>query len=133
MKRKSQILSARLRKRFFTLHARCGGMRLLLFLLLFLPLSLHAQITGYIIDAATGDSTPFASAIHKGHGGAVGSKINGHYSIPRHNGWQLTFSSVGYEPKVITINASTPSKLNIKLKPDTKMLKEVTVRSKKQR
>ena len=133
MKRKSQILSARLRKRFFTLHARCGGMRLLLFLLLFLPLSLHAQITGYIIDAANGDSIPFASAIYKGHGVAVVSKINGHYSIPRHNGWQLTFSSVGYAPKVITINASTPSKLNIKLKPDTKMLKEVTVRSKKQR
>ena len=96
-------------------------------------LPVKAQLRGYIIDDATGDSIPYASAIYKGHGVAVASNINGRYSIPRHEGWVLTFSAVGYTSKDISITASTKQTLNVRLKPDTKMLKEVTVKSKKQR
>ena len=55
----------------------------------------------------------------------------GEYTIERHNGWQLTFTAVGYKPKTITINASTPEVLNVKLKPDTRQLAEVVVKSKR--
>ena len=96
-------------------------------------LPVKAQLRGYIIDDATGDSIPYASAIYKGHGVAVASNINGRYSIPRHEGWVLTFSAVGYTSQDISITASTKQTLNVRLKPDTKMLKEVTVKSKKQR
>ncbi|MDD6895146.1 MAG: DUF5686 family protein [Prevotellaceae bacterium] len=96
-------------------------------------LPLHAQLTGYIIDDQTGDSIPYASAIYRGHGVAVASNINGHFRIARHNGWVLTFSAIGYVSKSITIDAKTKNTFNVKLKPDTKTLKEVTIKSKKTR
>ena len=102
-----------------------------LLLLLFVALPLKAQISGYIIDDATGDSIPYASVIYRGHNVAVASNLSGHYTIERHNGWQLTFSSVGYLPQTVTIGPKTKSRLDIRLKPDTRSLKEVTVRSKR--
>lgn len=94
-------------------------------------LQLNAQISGYIIDGATGDSIPYASVIYRGHNVAVASNLSGYYTIERHDGWQLTFSSVGYEPQTVTIGPKTKGRLDIKLKPDTRKLKEVTVRAKR--
>ena len=96
-------------------------------------LPLRAQLSGYIIDDETGDSIPYASAIYRGHGVAVASNINGHFRIARHNGWVLTFSAIGYVSKTMTITANTKNTFNVKLKPDTKTLKEVTIKSKKTR
>ena len=101
-------------------------------LLLLMTTVLHAQqITGVIIDDETGDSIPYASVVYKGHQVAVASNIDGRYSIARHNGWVLSFSAVGYAAKFITVNANLKNKLNVRLRPDTKLLKEVTVRAKK--
>ena len=94
-------------------------------------LPLNAQISGYVIDDATGDSIPYASVIYRGHNVAVASNLSGHYTIERHNGWQLTFSSVGYEPQTVAIGPQTKARLDIRLKPDTRTLKEVTVRAKR--
>ncbi len=105
---------------------------MLLFLLLAV-LPLRAQISGYVIDGETGDSIPYASVIYKGHNVAVASNLGGYFTIARHDGWQLTFSAVGYVQKTITVNASTKSKLTVKLKPDTRSLKEVTVKTKRRR
>ncbi|MGN1262849.1 MAG: DUF5686 family protein, partial [Prevotella sp.] len=97
-----------------------------------LPLNAQ-QLSGYIIDDATGDSIPYASAVYRGHNVAVASNINGRYSIARHNGWQLTFSAVGYIEQTITIDANTKNILNVRLKTDSRTLKEVTVKAKRQR
>ena len=96
-------------------------------------LPMKAQLRGYIIDEATGDSIPYASAIYRGHNVAVASNINGQFTIARHEGWVLTFSAVGYVSKSITISASTKQNFNVKLKPDTKALKEVVVKTKRRR
>ncbi|MGN0281450.1 MAG: DUF5686 family protein [Prevotella sp.] len=106
---------------------------LILIVLMLVALPLHAQLSGYIIDDETGDSIPYASAIYRGHGVAVASNINGHFRIARHNGWVLTFSAIGYVSKTMTITANTKNTFNVKLKPDTKTLKEVTIKSKKAR
>ena len=45
----------------------------------------------------------------------------------------LIFSAIGYVSKSITINSNTKNNFNVKLKPDTKTLKEVTIKSKKAR
>ena len=105
----------------------------LLLLLLTMVLPMKAQLRGYIIDEATGDSIPYASAIYRGHNVAVASNINGQFTIARHEGWVLTFSAVGYVSKSITITASTKQNFNVKLKPDTKALKEVVVKTKRKR
>jgi len=92
---------------------------------------IHAQISGEILDANDGGPIPYASAIYRGNKVAVSSNAQGRFTIERHTGWRLTVSSVGYVPQVINITSSTPSHLVIRLKPDTKQLKEVTVKSKR--
>ena len=91
----------------------------------------HAQISGYVTDAETGDSIPYASVVYKGHHVAVVSNGEGHYTIARHEGWNITFSAVGYKPRIISVTAKTKAKLNIALKPDKQQLSEVTVKAKR--
>ena len=89
------------------------------------------HISGTITDAETGDSIPFASVVYKGHNVAVVSDINGHYSIARHQGWNITFSAVGYKSRIVQIGPKTKARLNIKLKTDRQQLAEVTVKAKR--
>ncbi len=96
-------------------------------------LPLRAQLSGSIVDDATGESIPFASVVYQGHNVASVANIEGRYKIERHNGWQLTFSSVGYKSQTVDISSGVHSPLDIRLKSDTKMLKEVTVKTKRSR
>jgi len=100
-----------------------------------MTMSVWAQhvITGQIVDAKTGEPIPFASAQYLGHGVGVASDIDGNFTIVRHNGWQLTFTSVGYVSHTVQINSSIKSVLKIGLKTDNRMLKEVTIKTKRGR
>ena len=91
-----------------------------------------AQITGEIYDEE-GYPIPLASAIYKGHHVAEASDIDGKFTIARHNGWELTFSSVGFMPQTITVGPNTPSHLKIVLKEDSRSLKEVVIKQKRER
>ena len=103
--------------------------------MMLMTLSVWAQhmITGQIVDAKTGEPIPFASAQYMGHGVGVASDVDGNFSIARHNGWQLTFTSVGYVSHTVAINSGIKSVMKISLKADNKMLKEVTIKTKRQR
>ena len=103
--------------------------------MLLLTLGALAQhtISGQIVDAKTGEPIPFASAQYLGHGVGVASDIDGNFSIARHNGWQLTFTSVGYVSHTVQINSGIKSVIKIALKTDNKMLKEVTIKTKRGR
>ena len=97
-----------------------------------MALNANAQkIHGVIVDAENGDTLLYPSASYKGHHVAVSGNAMGEYAIERHNGWQLTFSAVGYKSKTINVTSATTVKLDVKLKPDTKQLKEVVVKSKR--
>ena len=74
-----------------------------------------------------------ASVVYKGHNVAVISSVNGYYSIARHEGWNMTFSAVGYKSRIVPVNNKTKVRMNIKLQPDKQMLAEVTVKSKSSR
>ena len=91
-----------------------------------------AQITGEIYDE-DGYPIPLASAIYRGHHVAEASDMDGKFTIARHNGWELTFSSVGFMPQTITVGPNTPSHLKIILKEDSRSLKEVVVKQKRER
>ena len=102
------------------------------FFLLAVTMTVNAQkISGVVVDAETGDTLLYPSASYKPHHVAVSGNAMGAHTIQRHNGWQLTFSAVGYKSKTVNVTASTPSVLNVKLKPDTKQLSEVVVKSKR--
>ena len=100
-------------------------------LLLFCLPVMAQQITGKITDAETGEIIPYASVVYKGHNVAVISNIDGIYHISRHQGWKITFSAVGYQSQVVTVNEKMDNPLDIALKPDRQQLAEVTVSAKK--
>ena len=93
--------------------------------------TLAQQISGVVTDSQTGDTLLYPSASYKGNHVAVSGDAQGRYRIERHNGWYLTFSAVGYQSKRILINEKTPSRLDVKLKPDSKQLNEVVIKEKR--
>ena len=106
---------------------------IILLMSLCLPTQAQGLLSGYVIDAQTKDSIPMASVVYKAQKEAVISSIEGRYTIQKRVGWALTFSAVGYVPQTIQITDRTPTHLDVRLKPDTKMLLGVTVRAKRQR
>ena len=95
--------------------------------------SAMAQIRGVVIDAQTGDTILYPSATYKGHQIAVSGDARGQFTIDRHDGWLLTISAVGYQSKEYTIKEGSAAFLNVKLKPDTRTLKGVVVKSRRNR
>lgn len=91
------------------------------------------QINGVVIDENTGERIPFASAQYKKSKVAVSGNAQGEFSISRLDGKYLTFSAVGYKSLRILIGSNTPLNMRIPLKPDTKTLDEVKVKSKRKR
>lgn len=103
-------------------------------LLLMIVAGASAQkITGVVVDAHTGDSIPMAGVVYRTHHVMVAADHRGCFSIDRHNGWKLFFTAVGYKTQSINVSSKTKNHLVIKLKPDTKMLNEVVVKSKRSR
>lgn len=100
--------------------------------MMFLHLSAQ-NMTGVVSDAETGECIPYASVVYKGHHVAVVADIEGRYSIARHNGWTITYSAVGYIAQDVTISEGDNSRMNIKLKPDNRQLKQVTIHAKRGR
>lgn len=105
----------------------------ILLLFLWLSAGARAQITGVVTDALTGDTIAYPSASYKGHHMAVSGDAQGRFSIERHEGWVLTISAVGYQSKEFTVKANSPLTMAVKLKPDTRTLKEVVVKTKRNR
>lgn len=101
-------------------------------LLLIFSLAIDAQtIRGVVVDEETGDSIPHPGLQYKKGKVVVSGGSDGSFSIPRLNDEYLTVSAVGYKTLQILIGPNTPARMRITLKPDTKRLKEVTVRGKK--
>ena len=105
----------------------------ILLLFLWLSAAAQAQITGVVTDVLTGDTIAYPSASYKGHHMAVSGDAKGRFSIEHHEGWVLTVSAVGYQSKEFTMKANSPLTMAVKLKPDTRTLKEVVVRTKRNR
>lgn len=92
-----------------------------------------AQITGYVTDEESGDTISFATISYRNLKVHSVADADGYFKIARHNGQMLTVTAVGYATKTITVNSATGDRLNIKMKADTKMLQNVTVKAKRQR
>lgn len=94
-------------------------------------MTVFAQLKGEVVDAITGECIPMAGVVYRSHNVMVAADIQGKFSIQRHNGWTLFITAVGYKTQQFVVSAKTPSYLVIKMKPDTKQLNEVVVKSKK--
>ena len=89
-------------------------------------------INGHIVDEESGENVPFVTVQYKGQNLVAISGLDGRFVIRRQKGMKLTFSAVGYKTKTIDVDNDT-DKLFVSLKPDTKALKEVTVKKKRTR
>lgn len=102
-------------------------------LLMFAMNVMGQKITGVIIDSSTGDSLSLAGVTYKDRKVSAIADLDGVFSIARINGATLTFSCMGFKEENVNITKATPSRLTIKLKPDTKNLQEVVVKAEKRR
>ena len=113
------------------MFARTYRIVLLLMMMAFsLPSHTQEMITGYVIDDQAGDSIGFITVQYKGQKITTMADHRGYFSIPKHVGWKLTFSGVGYKTRTVAIGPNS-HRLLVALKPDMKTLGEVTVRSKR--
>ena len=102
-------------------------------LLMFTINVMGQKIIGVIIDSSTGDSLSLAGVTYKDRKVSAIADLDGVFSIARINGATLTFSCMGFKEENVNITKATPSRLTIKLKPDTKNLQEVVVKAEKRR
>lgn len=104
---------------------------LIVLLLAIIQTATAQELTGIIVDAASGDSIPFASVQYKREGISMSSDGAGRFSITRKNGSYITFSAMGYQSLRVLIDSNTPKSMRITLKQDTRHLEGVTVKSKR--
>ena len=104
---------------------------LIIFFLSVVQFATAQVLTGVVIDDATGDSISFAGVQYKKERISASCDVNGRFRIARRNGSYITFSAMGYQSKQILVSAGTSSPITIKLKPDTRHLEGVTIKSKR--
>ena len=85
----------------------------------------------YVVDWQTGDSIPYANAVYRNLKLGASSDANGHLSIARKVGEQLTITAVGYKPRNIKITAHTSRELKVTLIADSKQLQGIVVKAKR--
>ena len=85
----------------------------------------------YVVDWQTGDSIPYANAVYRNLKLGALSDADGHFSIARKVGEQLTITAVGYKPRHIKITAHTSRELKVTLIADSKQLQEIVVKAKR--
>ena len=85
----------------------------------------------YVVDWQTGDSIPYANAVYRNLKLGASSDANGHFSIARKVGEQLTITAIGYKPRHIKITAHTTRELKVTLIADSKQLQGIVVKAKR--
>ncbi len=95
----------------------------------------HAQkftLNGYISDSLSGEALTSASVTIKEVGKSISANQYGFYSLTLSQGnYQLIFSYIGYQPKVVEINLVKNVSQNIALEPVSSIINEVTVSARK--
>ena len=105
----------------------CKRLLLLLFFSAISFVNAFAQqltITGTVTDSK-GEPIPAASVQLKGTQQGINTTIDGKYSIKATSGQVLTFKSVGFDPKEVTVGAN--SVINVTLADANAQLNEVVV------
>ncbi|MBQ8889354.1 MAG: carboxypeptidase-like regulatory domain-containing protein, partial [Bacteroidaceae bacterium] len=108
-----------------------------LFLVFFLSIlclnQIFAQIKGVVTDAETGEPIPYLNVFYEGKGVGTITDMDGRFEVQKMVAWkELTFSSVGYETKIVPITYNTNT-LEVKMKLLDHTLDEVVVKPKREK
>ncbi|MCH5175033.1 MAG: carboxypeptidase-like regulatory domain-containing protein [Prevotellaceae bacterium] len=106
-----------------------------LLLLFFVASSLHAQVTGKVIDSKTREPLDYVNVFYEGKNTGEQTDENGRFVIKEDSTWkELTISSMGYQTQKIKLKDFGRNKdITVRLVPDAKTLSGVTVSAKKAR
>ena len=96
-----------------------------------IAMSASAQLKGVVVDSYTGETIVSPTIKYTDKGIAVVGDEDGRFEIDRIEGEQIVISAVGYKQQKVNVRRDTPEEQVYKLKPDTKHLDEVVVKSKK--
>ena len=89
---------------------------------------------GTVIDAQSSESIPFAGIILLNSNAKTVTDIDGVFSFSTDvTSLKIKVSSVGYQTETFQISSNKANSLTIKLKPDTKLLEEVVIKSGKRK
>ena len=89
-------------------------------------------ISGYIIDAVTGETLIGATLSVKGNSRGINSNQYGFYSLTLEDGiYTIVTSYIGYGSEMITIDMKADTLLNFKIYPGTRLSEEVILTAKK--
>ncbi len=105
-------------------------------LITFLTFAFEAKaqkVNGIVVDAQSGQGLPYVNVFYDGKGVGAMSDVKGNFTVPYHKGWtQLSFSSVGFKKKIVTISGPT-SGLVVKLDMEVHAIKGVSVSGKRKK
>ena len=92
------------------------------------------MIRGIVYDDTTNEGLPFASLIYKGTTIGTSTDMNGSFSLPvPEQESTLEVSYLGYTTQKIRILPNSSRQLNIRLKPESIALEEITIKPGKER
>ncbi len=92
------------------------------------------SVRGAVTDAKTGDPLPFVTVLFEGTSVGKNTDFNGQYILETNQATaKLKFTLLGYKPQIKTIAVGESQIISVKLTPETKELKEVSVKGEKQR
>lgn len=105
------------------------------FLLLCSVLTMHAQVTGKVIDSKTREPLDYVNVYYEGKNVGEQTEEDGTFVIKEDSTWkELTISTMGYQMQTVRLKDFGKNKnLTIRLIPDSKTLSGVTVSAKKTR
>lgn len=105
------------------------------FLLLCSVLTMHAQVTGKVIDSKTREPLDYVNVYYEGKNVGEQTEEDGTFVIKEDSTWkELTISTMGYQMQTVRLKDFGKNKnLTIRLVPDSKTLSGVTVSAKKTR
>lgn len=97
---------------------------------------MHAQnsvVSGTVVDSQSGQGLPYVNVYYDGRGVGAQSDAEGRFTVPYRKGWnQLSFSSVGFQKKVVPISGPIKG-LTVKLDVNALTLKAASVKGKRKR
>ena len=112
--------------------------RLFLFIWLFVLLpslfgvGVYAQVTGVVVDSKTRQPLEYVYVLYEGKGVGDVTDSKGRFSIREEAGWnELTVQSMGYVTQKVKLVQGKTRNLKIRLVPEPRQLKEVSVTSKR--
>ena len=95
-------------------------------------ISLHAQVTGQVIDSKTRKPIDFCNVFYQGKGVGEMTDENGHFIIKENPDWnELTVQTMGYITQVVKLQPGKTKNLKIRLVQEPRQLQTVTIAAKK--